>query len=70
MSFNISVSGDEAEEVVSGLRENIRKKRLDARVVYSGGADIDILPSSAGKGNALQYLLEKVWIVQDTGSTS
>lgn len=60
----MTVSGDEAQEVIIGLREKLQEREVDAKVIYSGGADVDILPKGAGKGNALQYLLDKVCIVQ------
>ncbi len=33
---------------------------LHAKVVYSGGADVDVLPARAGKGCALAFLLRRL----------
>ncbi|GMH35537.1 hypothetical protein BSKO_03405 [Bryopsis sp. KO-2023] len=60
VSFNISVTGDEAEEVISDLRNRLSRRGMKAKVIYSGGADVDVLPEGAGKGKALEYLLEKL----------
>ncbi len=30
------------------------------QIIYSGGADVDILPASASKGKALDFLLQQV----------
>lgn len=33
---------------------------LLGQIIYSGGADVDILPVSASKGKALDFLLQRV----------
>lgn len=59
VSFKINVTGEEAEQVVESLREKLESE-LKTIVIFSGGADVDILPREAGKGKALKYLLDQV----------
>lgn len=33
---------------------------VTAKVIYSGGADLDILPQHASKGKGLEFLLNEV----------
>ncbi|PWZ04305.1 Sucrose-phosphatase 1, partial [Zea mays] len=49
-----------AQEVIKSVAERLDKCGLDAKIIYSGGQDLDILPQGAGKGQALAYLLEKL----------
>ncbi|XP_024394889.1 probable sucrose-phosphatase 2 isoform X2 [Physcomitrium patens] len=54
------VRKEEAKYVIPSLREKLLAKGLDIKLIYSGGLDLDVLPRSAGKGQALRYLLNKL----------
>ncbi len=45
-----------ADETIVTLQESLEAQGVEARIVYSSGRDLDILPTRAGKGNALRYL--------------
>lgn len=46
--------------MVSKLKEGLAAKGIDAKVIYSGGVDVDILAAKASKGAGLQFLLGQV----------
>lgn len=58
VSFYVNKS--EAEEVVKTLTGRFKELQLNAKIIYSGGLDMDILPTGAGKGQALNYLMKKL----------
>lgn len=58
ISFKLSVPDPEA--VLSQLRAGLKAAGLDCNVIYSGGEDVDILPSRASKGKALSFLLKQM----------
>jgi sucrose-6F-phosphate phosphohydrolase len=45
--------------VVEDFQSQLNKAGIPHKLVYSGGRDVDILPSESGKGQALQYILDK-----------
>jgi len=62
---------------IDELREKFREAGLDVHVVYSSLRDLDVLPNRANKGNALQWLcerleipLEQVLVAGDTANDS
>lgn len=51
-------SPEDAEAVLCRLRHGLASAGLEAKVVHSGGVDVDILAHGAGKGSALEFLLQ------------
>ncbi|KAL3139446.1 hypothetical protein ABBQ38_003776 [Trebouxia sp. C0009 RCD-2024] len=60
LSYHVKVKGDAAEKVVSELESKLKAAGVTAKVIYSGGADLDILPQHASKGKGLEFLLSEV----------
>lgn len=54
-----------ATEVIPRLESALKERNLNIKLVYSGGHDLDILPSKADKGLAVQFLRQK-WGIDDT----
>ncbi|XP_057515887.1 sucrose-phosphatase 2-like isoform X3 [Amaranthus tricolor] len=48
-----------ASQVIEGLQRCLVERRLDTKIIYSGGIALDVLPRGAGKGEALNYLMNK-----------
>jgi hypothetical protein len=63
-SFKVSyyLSEQAAIEVLPRLESTLSKNGLQAKLVYSGGRDLDILPSRGDKGLAVQFLRQKLEI--------
>ena len=60
MSYSVSLQGDEAKRSIQDLREALKAEGLAAKVIHSGGEDLDILPAHASKGKGLEFLLGEV----------
>ncbi|AQU78261.1 MULTISPECIES: HAD-IIB family hydrolase [Planococcus] len=45
--------------IVEAFRSQLNKAGIPHKLIYSGGRDVDILPAGSGKGQALQYILDK-----------
>ena len=54
-----------AAEVLPRLKLQLSDRGLDVNLIYSGGKDLDILPSNANKGLAVQFLQQK-WGIEKT----
>ncbi|EFN54028.1 hypothetical protein CHLNCDRAFT_53400 [Chlorella variabilis] len=58
ISYKLSVP--DPERVLGTLRSALAAAGLDTVVIFSGGVDVDILPSRASKGKALSFLLKQL----------
>jgi hypothetical protein len=48
-----------AQEVVPHLQAALAENKLETKLIYSGGKDLDILPKNADKGLAVQHLQQR-----------
>ena len=60
LSYHLSAKGEDAQKVISQLREALKTAGVRAKTIYSGGMDVDILPEGASKGEGLKFLLRQV----------
>lgn len=60
LSYHLSAKGDDAQKVISQLQEALKAAGVRAKIIYSGGMDVDILPEGASKGEGLKFLLRQV----------
>ena len=60
ISYRVSATGAEAEALVQEVEAKLRQEGLSAKLIYSAGADLDILPQGASKGKGLEFLLGEV----------
>jgi sucrose-6-phosphatase len=51
-----------ADQVMAKLSDALQKEGLSTQLVYSGGIDLDILPQSANKGKAMQFVQTQLGI--------
>ncbi|KAF8068240.1 SPP1 [Scenedesmus sp. PABB004] len=66
LSFHLQRSTPEADAaVLDGLRAALAAAGQAAKVIYSGGVDVDVLAAGAGKGKALEFILREL---QDAGA--
>ena len=56
----MGVRGDDAKRVIAELEAKLREAGVTAKLIYSGGVDLDILPQQASKGKGLEFLLRQV----------
>lgn len=49
-----------AGQVIKALEAGLKDKGIAAKVIYSGGADVDVLAAGASKGEGLKFLLNQV----------
>lgn len=57
----MGVKGEEAKGVIARLQDALSQAGVKAKLIYSGGVDLDILPEGASKGKGLEFLLRQVW---------
>lgn len=56
---SFSADADTAEAIIPELETALQKQDLSAKVVYSAGHYLDILPQQGDKGEALQFLRQQ-----------
>lgn len=59
ISYFLHAAGDEADRRLAQVRQTLSDAAVQATVVHSGGAFLDLLPSRASKGKAIRYLCRK-----------
>lgn len=52
-------------QIIRNLEQKLDKADLHAQVIFSSDRDVDILPKSSGKGNAVSYLRQKLQIIPE-----
>lgn len=64
--FKASYFVDDADPAtIDGIRGRLGERGLDAKVVYSAGRFLDLLPVRSGKGEAVAYLTESMNLSRD-----
>lgn len=59
-----------AEERLHQLRARLAAEGLAAKVVYSGGRFLDLLPRRSGKGEAVKYLADQLGVLPENVVTA
>ncbi|WP_017652269.1 sucrose-phosphate phosphatase [Fortiea contorta] len=54
-----------AADIIPEIKSRLLEAKLDIQVIYSGGKDLDILPSQANKGMAMTFVRENLEIDVD-----
>ncbi|MCU0547010.1 MAG: sucrose-phosphate phosphatase [Oscillatoriaceae cyanobacterium Prado104] len=62
MSFFLEETPTVAAEIIGDLQQKISAAGLAAQIVFSSNLDLDILPQTSNKGNALTYLQKRLQI--------
>ena len=60
VSFHLSLQRSDAPPVLDRLRAAPKEAGQLVTVIYSGGADVDVLPAGASKGKGLAFLLGQI----------
>jgi sucrose-6F-phosphate phosphohydrolase len=65
--WKVSYFFDPAAEygAIEDLKNALQETKIPAQVIFSSGRDVDILPSASNKGNATNYLQERLGIGLD-----
>lgn len=57
ISYHLPVQ--DAPKVISRLEQLLKEQKIEAKLIYSGGKDLDILPAKSGKGLAACFLQKR-----------
>ena len=60
LSYHLQARGADADQAIDQLKGKLAEAGVDAKVIYSGGVDVDILAAKASKGKGLEFLLQQV----------
>ena len=59
------VEQDAAEQVIELLTDDFKTAGLDTQIIYSSGADLDVLPQTGNKGAAVKFLHDQTGVTPD-----
>ncbi|GFH17179.1 S6PP domain-containing protein [Haematococcus lacustris] len=54
------VGPEEGERLVAKLQAGLDAHGLTAKIIFSGGRDVDVISAQAGKGQALAFLMKRL----------